>query len=189
MSPLFGVSWKTPDHPREYGENLPLTIGFDSLWGSSPRIRGEYGVRKRRGPRCGIIPANTGRISITLKVLHAHADHPREYGENWTSFSPKVTCGGSSPRIRGESDDILFGENGEGIIPANTGRIGQRSRSRSWRRDHPREYGENFDDYDTFHRAHGSSPRIRGEWYSTTSALTSFRIIPANTGRIVLTQG
>ena len=91
----------------------------------------------------GIIPANTGRIQPYLSLSFFLWDHPREYGENVDAGAPTTEWVGSSPRIRGESDDIVFGENGEGIIPANTGRIYFRFRATSCARDHPREYGEN----------------------------------------------
>ena len=91
---------------------------------------------------------------------------------------------GSSPRIRGEcvmlQGLILLRR----IIPANTGRMASVGVTPPTRRDHPREYGENLAAMPRLRAVLGSSPRIRGECsYSTPKALT-FRIIPANTGRI-----
>ena len=70
-----------------------------------------------------IIPANTGRIPRRLLVPRSSPDHPREYGENPTSHKQTKSAPGSSPRIRGECGISLFHNKGEGIIPANTGRI------------------------------------------------------------------
>ena len=50
------------DHPREYGENSVNENGVIVFTGSSPRIRGEYGVLELDWIGVGIIPANTGRI-------------------------------------------------------------------------------------------------------------------------------
>ena len=91
----------------------------------------------------GIIPANTGRISVLWRLLRAVWDHPREYGENIADGIRGIQRRGSSPRIRGEYSRPVSHLVSPGIIPANTGRI---SRWRNWtaaRRDHPREYGEN----------------------------------------------
>ena len=53
-------------------------------------------------------------------------------------------------------------------------------------RDHPREYGENTCRFVVSGKATGSSPRIRGESVSALSRLGGVRIIPANTGRILV---
>ena len=111
------------DHPREYGENMLKS--------------------DESGLVHGIIPANTGRMKTYPKWFSTWWDHPREYGENVDAGAPTTEWVGSSPRIRGESDDIVFGENGEGIIPANTGRIPISGWRTGTRWDHPREYGEN----------------------------------------------
>ena len=73
-----------------------------------------------------------------------------------------------------------------GIIPANTGRMPQPSNGRTHRRDHPREYGENRSGFGDKVEPDGSSPRIRGECTRLAGTLLHNRIIPANTGRIVL---
>ena len=70
------------DHPREYGENLPLRPQRFSFPGSSPRIRGEFGLTRPEIDFKGIIPANTGRIHGHADQPSQQGDHPREYGEN-----------------------------------------------------------------------------------------------------------
>ena len=91
------------DHPREYGENLARVSACEDVYGSSPRIRGEYWVVRLGMWVRGIIPANTGRITPTVSASEPLPDHPREYGENGEFHL--------HPSGRG------------GIIPANTGRI------------------------------------------------------------------
>ena len=54
------------------------------------------------------------------------------------------------------------------------------------KRDHPREYGENLPPDMTRAFDEGSSPRIRGESLCIDPKIITPRIIPANTGRIVV---
>ena len=51
---------------------------------------------------------------------------------------------GSSPRIRGECNDLAIHHVDVGIIPANTGRIDVFEGVGGVHWDHPREYGENL---------------------------------------------
>ena len=151
------------DHPREYGENCRNAETLLGRWGSSPRIRGESPFSRAALHRNGIIPANTGRI---FHVAHGRVvlpDHPREYGENASTWSRASTSSGSSPRIRGECCSALGTKHVMGIIPANTGRIAVFACSTTPERDHPREYGENFPCCSWSRCPSGSSPRIRGE--------------------------
>ena len=131
------------DHPREYGENVArwrLLCGFR---GSSPRIRGKLADVFQCLFRCGIIPANTGKMATIMIWARRGWDHPREYGENhWWSPS-RAPKSGSSPRIRGEYSLAKEWPHVNGIIPANTGRICSRCLSALSIGDHPREYGEN----------------------------------------------
>ena len=67
---------------------------------------------------------------------------------------------GPSPRIRGESGLPALSSDLAGTIPANTGRIDPKGRSKDELRDHPREYGENLPDNLKLAAAAGPSPRI-----------------------------
>ena len=131
------------DHPREYGENAGQPIELRVEDGSSPRIRGECWKPNVNTVRCGIIPANTGRIFPESEKCFSAADHPREYGENLLRKMLANLVLGSSPRIRGESTMLRPLLLGSGIIPANTGRMKNLAYRQSSRGDHPREYGEN----------------------------------------------
>ena len=86
-------------------------------------------------------------IILSARYL-SRGDHPREYGENIEDWSIFCVNRGSSPRIRGESAASWAKDEGDGIIPANTGRIprGRVVRCCGW--DHPREYGENVASHD-----------------------------------------
>ena len=131
------------DHPREYGENYSYVPWWEGRVGSSPRIRGECACELCYRPPCGIIPANTGRMTWPYTVWPPPWDHPREYGENIPALHLSTLHPGSSPRIRGEFFIEYRGILAHGIIPANTGRISGDCLIRPTLRDHPREYGEN----------------------------------------------
>ena len=162
----FDVDVAALDHPREYGENRRRGRWLIPLGGSSPRIRGEYQACQSFGATARIIPANTGRM------LRVDPDNR--------------TCCGSSPRIRGESGSGRYLHHTNRIIPANTGRIRSMRVSCTTVRDHPREYGENRSLPLRPNRQAGSSPRIRGESKLRCPVRCTGRIIPANTGRILV---
>ena len=171
--------------PANTGRMVTSVHTSPSCSGSSPRIRGEchhYGPCNRG---MGIIPANTGRIHMYFEKVYSDGDHPREYGENSLRFLAGFLVSGSSPRIRGEYSPGKCACAGAGIIPANTGRITQRTTHRPQNRDHPREYGENGACTRCRPVISGSSPRIRGESYPWFAYSPVSGIIPANTGRIV----
>ena len=94
-----------------------------SARGSSPRIRGECDHAFALLDFHRIIPANTGRMLSCTPLSLRGRDHPREYGENakrWRQIGKNM---GSSPRIRGELNELPPTALRGGIIPANTGRI------------------------------------------------------------------
>ena len=181
---LGNPRYKPADHPREYGENTWSTRIDMQRGGSSPRIRGKSISGNADPPARGIIPANTGKITVQWVPTSMRRDHPREYGENSRVRSLRFLAGGSSPRIRGKfhqaTSQVIHG----GIIPANTGKIPVVVACCGLSRDHPREYGENTSFTMPSHRLGGSSPRIRGKFYITYAAHPAIGIIPANTGKI-----
>ena len=163
IPPHWGSSQQQRDHPREYGENRGGIFGLPEMRGSSPRIRGECNHVHIAMSGVGIIPANTGRISVIYCFFPSTSDHPREYGENLRSVIHHLLLRGSSPRIRGEYRALNAHRFKLRIIPANTGRINPQWLGQLGFRDHPREYGENRAYSKTSWRRSGSSPRIRGE--------------------------
>ena len=172
------------DHPREYGENLLDHDSHFSHRGSSPRIRGECAFDGCADAHAGIIPANTGRITLSSAATTCGRDHPREYGENVVATQTLRDRGGSSPRIRGECVKSKTSYTRARIIPANTGRIVDMTKTPPHGWDHPREYGENLSWTRACARVAGSSPRIRGELTTLKNWFQSTGIIPANTGRM-----
>ena len=184
MLDLCGVLYDTRDHPREYGENSPYFSGRCLRPGPSPRIRGECNGAEHIPWSNGTIPANTGRMCLTMWFSIRRTDHPREYGENAIGDSDAAAVAGPSPRIRGESRAEADTEGGFGTIPANTGRITGPTASQTQPWDHPREYGENADQEWNDEFSAGPSPRIRGEFVQAQLQVIDRGTIPANTGRI-----
>ncbi len=184
-SPCRGVQAKG-DHPREYGENHVRVVDAGILGGSSPRIRGKYDFRDTAYAIEGIIPANTGKITMRLRVPCVRRDHPREYGENGGGKKQVFTRGGSSPRIRGKFISYSLLTTLSGIIPANTGKIPSTAAPPPCLPDHPREYGENRTSCMRASTWTGSSPRIRGKFSAFGEGELVGGIIPANTGKMEL---
>ena len=131
------------DHPREYGENGVTALLLPCPWGSSPRIRGKFEHLQGVFEWAGIIPANTGKITLHTQTRAPETDHPREYGENEARIPAVHSFQGSSPRIRGKSGVCMVISCRGRIIPANTGKIETGISPNSAISDHPREYGEN----------------------------------------------
>ena len=164
IRPSHSVVLRVRDHPREYGENIVMSMDFIGQFGPSPRIRGEF------FDRCSVVERLT--------------DHPREYGENPLPELSRLERLGPSPRIRGEFSSMKSKIGGSGTIPANTGRIGAGDGYISLLPDHPREYGENVRLILMLSGGQGPSPRIRGEFQTVGIAGHQEGTIPANTGRI-----
>ena len=171
------------DHPRGCGEKLWHLAPDPQASGSSPRVRGEVHVGRRRGlgmgiiPRVrgkgrgggaeednrGIIPAGAGRSRGAGSRGRRDGDHPRGCGEKRHGGHPGASAEGSSPRVRGEAANLLTAPRRTGIIPAGAGRrIGATLGARN-RRDHPRGCGEKME---------GKGKRV-----------VSLGIIPAGAGR------
>ena len=184
MTCQFLVWIFTRDHPCEYGENFQISTVLMEFKGSSPRIRGKSAMHSQTRHMSGIIPANTGKMRISVRCVMVSRDHPREYGENGTVVQTGAASGGSSPRIRGKWWRSQRGWPLVGIIPANTGKIICIGTGIPVSRDHPREYGENGAGFDENILPKGSSPRIRGKCHLWWPGDIAPGIIPANTGKI-----
>ena len=79
---LLSLPRVSGDHPREYGENPEYDGTCPLIEGSSPRIRGKSPHGPHHAGNRGIIPANTGKMRISVRCVMGSRDHPREYGEN-----------------------------------------------------------------------------------------------------------
>ena len=71
----------------------------------------------------GLIPAGAGNIPVGMAAHAAARAHPRGCGEHHPTPDRKVTCQGSSPRVRGTSVFSIATTSSKGLIPAGAGNI------------------------------------------------------------------
>ena len=89
------------DHPRACGEHSVHDIGYWSLRGSSPRMRGTPSEWCGSRLMVGIIPAHAGNTGGTSGISTVSGDHPRACGEHHDRGFFEKRILGSSPRMRG----------------------------------------------------------------------------------------
>ena len=110
----------------------------------------------------GIIPADAGNTNVIIDEGGETRDHPRGCGEHSLCNRIIVWILGSSPRMRGTLDPIVYTYSVGGIIPADAGNTCSFYALSSVIADHPRGCGEHgMLDLITQASA-GSSPRMRG---------------------------
>ena len=83
------------------GEQFDVSGAFDTLMGSSPRVRGTGDSAENDFELSGIIPACAGNRHRGDLQDRYQGDHPRVCGEQFVSLLAKVRVKGSSPRVRG----------------------------------------------------------------------------------------
>ena len=170
------------DHPRVCGEQTPPGLHCQLPLGSSPRVRGTALMTRLFFPRVGIIPACAGNRPCMAPSACRYRDHPRVCGEQSTYNNNHFLIIGSSPRVRGTDLSCLLTRQAVGIIPACAGNSRKLCSSCGLLRDHPRVCGEQCDVFHTFPFRLGSSPRVRGTAFSTSSKRAPTGIIPACAG-------
>ena len=88
--------------PARAGKTVFRTPLWISPGGSSPRVRGKRLQLGEKPVQRGLIPARAGKTSIAPPLGVRTAAHPRACGENVHVFDGRLTCVGSSPRVRGK---------------------------------------------------------------------------------------
>ena len=130
------------DHPRVCGDHLLSDKQFDTLKGSSPRVRGPLDELHRRIQSVGIIPACAGTTLPHHPMLDFRQDHPRVCGDHVNSISVRLERTGSSPRVRGPLCHIIPCWIFDRIIPACAGTT-LTAYQYDWNgQDHPRVCGD-----------------------------------------------
>ena len=132
------------DHPRVCGEHSFCAITVRPIRGSSPRMRGTHGLKRRRIIIIGIIPAYAGNTRAETTSDYYNWDHPRVCGEHAAVLMLRMVCLGSSPRMRGTPRIHHIGALRGGIIPAYAGNTCVQSTPPPVSRDHPRVCGEHL---------------------------------------------
>ncbi len=160
-------------------------------------MRGKRTVTNNRTEGSRIIPAHAGQTHPSWTSPSFSTDHPRACGANSEATESRVTCSGSSPRMRGKRARVwlrLGGlriipahASGRGtsmrIIPAHAGHTKATSSPSASSPDHPRACGANHVSMDDTMPPAGSSPRMRGKQKYLAALQDSERIIPAHAGQ------
>ena len=132
-----------PDHPRACGANVRHRRSRPRQNGSSPRMRGKQGGRRKLEREIRIIPAHAGQTGRVSPCRNPCSDHPRACGAN--PIPPEKWKGGrgSSPRMRGKQREQLDFERVFRIIPAHAGQTTFLNKTLANPADHPRACGAN----------------------------------------------
>ena len=153
-------------HPRIYGEHSIRVAARIMNSGSSPYIRGTLLMQCRFGHPERFIPVYTGNIPRRKTVTSVTPVHPRIYGEHlhfaWRSFQKT----GSSPYIRGTSPTVTDFVYIDRFIPVYTGNMDYHKPAPGLPPVHPRIYGEHAADHNFSLFSAGSSPYIRGTFFT-----------------------
>ncbi len=170
-------------HPRSRGENHAVEGTGHAGQGSSPLTRGKLTGSTTGVSPTGLIPAHAGKTDDEAAGACDGGAHPRSRGENVGAHCLSPSLRGSSPLTRGKQYLHEQGFYQTGLIPAHAGKtLGVRRRS--WvTRAHPRSRGENQAIDSTRVKVRGSSPLTRGKLIGGSTALTTWRLIPAHAGK------
>ena len=168
-------------HPRACGEQIRSLWDFIKPPGSSPRLRGTEGCRRRYRALSRFIPAPAGNSASLGMAPGRVAVHPRACGEQLGPGCRSDIRGGSSPRLRGTvgGNNVFVGH--IRFIPAPAGNRPDRSRSVARSPVHPRACGTAVRADRKTKRA-GSSPRLRGTVPLVNGRKLTTRFIPAPAG-------
>ena len=131
------------DHPRACGANAAAGRIRTLRRGSSPRMRGKQGGRRKLEREIRIIPAHAGQTRALARPDQRRTDHPRACGANSSGAFSMIRLIGSSPRMRGKRVGSVPVGILARIIPAHAGQTQSHQRNGKEDADHPRACGAN----------------------------------------------
>ena len=152
----------TWDHPRERGEDARRTRVHYDRAGPPPRARGRRAGRQGRPAPRGTTPASAGKTQGGARQLRPFGDHPRERGEDPTTWVPYTKAVGPPPRAREDSPPRFRVPGVAGPPPRARGRPAMAARPRAPPGTTPASAGSTFVVIPD-HRPDGDHPRERGE--------------------------
>ncbi len=156
---------------------------YQSMYGLSPRLRGNRLQGRARGQGVGSIPALTGKPATVRHFDPPSRVYPRAYGETSAQGWRGWVLRGLSPRLRGNLLKSSFGSPSHRSIPALTGKPA-RPRDRGLAAQvYPRAYGETSGGPGASTTTTGLSPRLRGNRELLVAGNGEPRSIPALTGK------
>ena len=109
------------DHPRRCGAFFESSDKRLMEWGSSPQVRGIFGIAGHGMAGMGIIPAGAGHFGCVPTRDSFSRDHPRRCGAFEMFYLKHDDLPGSSPQVRGICYQRLNPRKVVGIIPAGAG--------------------------------------------------------------------
>ena len=179
--PVWSI--RRSDHPRACGANRIYAAFTQSIYGSSPRVRGKLVLERHACALGRIIPARAGQTPGRAGASLFVSDHPRACGANGAGRRSALSRFGSSPRVRGKRRQTRPSAVSIRIIPARAGQT-EWLRSRIGKyADHPRACGANYMASLSWKVGVGSSPRVRGKRQIFGPHFGRMRIIPARAGQ------
>ena len=110
------------EHPRVCGENASQPGNFDSMAGTSPRMRGKPACTQLPTSCTRNIPAYAGKTILLSSRNKTLPEHPRVCGENLWNIYYGPTKFGTSPRMRGKRVYTLSVRYADRNIPAYAGK-------------------------------------------------------------------
>ena len=173
---------KKEDHPHACGDKKNLVISARILGGSSPRVWGQGPSVFSIARISGIIPTRVGTRHPIGYLRTAEKDHPHACGDKDILKILISITEGSSPRVWGQENIVLYGIRKTGIIPTRVGtRLDFFGRTTS-RQDHPHACGDKTGLEYVPICLEGSSPRVWGQVVVSEFGMPSCGIIPTRVG-------
>jgi len=172
----------SPVHPHACGELISYLRSITCSAGSSPRMWGTPTIAVPVLSLSWFIPTHVGNsffIYISEKVLLVH---PHACGELGVICRYPVVVAGSSPRMWGTLTRPRFGYNLRWFIPTHVGNSGVSLTEPGASLVHPHACGELFLMVYSVKEAYGSSPRMWGTLFGSSSFQTYIWFIPTHVG-------
>ena len=167
-----------------YGEHYFALSPIETLYGSSPCVRGTFKQGRHFQVLDRFIPVCTGNIPAPHRTTRDSPVHPRVYGEHDCNTPTPCPANGSSPCVRGTFEIKPPCKPSCRFIPVCTGNILLSWTNAELHPVHPRVYGEHAPDCQTPGLVGGSSPCVRGTYPAFRTSNSSLRFIPVCTGNI-----
>ena len=170
-------------YPRTHGEAAGRGARRWRSRGLSPHTRGSLLARRVSRNRLGSIPAHTGKPLFLAKWRLCRRVYPRTHGEAGVGLTPAEWEMGLSPHTRGSPNQGPVRREGQGSIPAHTGKphCAVRRARAPW--VYPRTHGEATERRAPARDDSGLSPHTRGSLSADAADGQRGGSIPAHTGK------
>ncbi len=109
------------DHPHTCGDKATVIVAVPDFVGSSPRVWGQGTMPQRRTSTAGIIPTRVGTSPIDSRGNAFIEDHPHACGDKSRESLRLCLKRGSSPRVWGQGQVLMWLTYPYGIIPTRVG--------------------------------------------------------------------